>query len=55
MNDAVHSNAPSTADHAGNGFLMRRGYALLWSGWQGDLLPGDGRLTMDLPVPSLNG
>jgi hypothetical protein len=34
---------------------MRRGYSVVWSGWQGDLLPGDGRLTMDLPIPTLDG
>lgn len=55
FNDAVHSNAPSRAEHAGNGFLMRRGYTIVWSGWQGDLLPGDGRLTMALPVATDNG
>lgn len=55
FNDAVHSNTPSTLEHAGNGFLMRRGYSLVWSGWQGDILPGDGRLTMRLPVATVNG
>ena len=50
MNDALHSNDPSSAAHAGNGFLMRRGYSVIWSGWQGDILAGDGRLTMALPV-----
>ncbi|MCH8206292.1 MAG: hypothetical protein IH956_04740 [Chloroflexi bacterium] len=55
MNDALGSNEPSSHEHAGNGFLMRRGYSIVWSGWQGDLLPGDGRLTMDLPVATDNG
>lgn len=50
FNDAVHSNDPAALEHAGSGWLMRRGYTVVWSGWQGDLLPGDGRLTMDLPV-----
>ena len=50
MNDASHSNDPSSAAHAGNGFLMRRGYTVVWSGWQGDILAGDGRQTMALPV-----
>ena len=50
FNDAVHSNEPRDAAHAGNGFLMRRGYTVVWSGWQGDILPGDGRLTMKVPV-----
>ena len=51
-NDAVHDNAPSAPEHAGNGFLMRRGYTVVWSGWQGDISPGGGRLTMRLPVAS---
>ena len=55
FNDAVHSNEPASVDHAGNGFLMRRGYAVVWSGWQGDILPGNGRLTMKVPVATENG
>ena len=55
FNDAVHSNEPSAREHAGNGFLMRRGYTLVWSGWQGDILPGDGRLTVRLPVATDEG
>ena len=54
MNDAVHSNKPMLAEHAGNGYLMRRGYSIVWSGWQGDLSSGDHRLTMNLPIPSHN-
>src|SRR5215217_995603 len=30
FNDAVHSNEPLTSAHAGNGFLMRRGYSIAW-------------------------
>jgi Alpha/beta hydrolase domain len=50
FNDAVASNDPRTLAHAGNGFLMRRGYTVVWLAWQGDLLPGNGRLVLDLPV-----
>jgi hypothetical protein len=25
------------SEHAGNAFLMRRGFMLVWSGWQGDV------------------
>jgi hypothetical protein len=50
FNDAPHSNAPHRLEHAGNGFLLRRGYTILWSAWQGDLLPGEGRMTMTLPT-----
>lgn len=43
-------NNPSTSSDAGNGFLMRQGYAVLWSGWNGDVLPGGDRLQIELPV-----
>ena len=54
-NDATHSNDPKSLDHAGNGYLFRRGYTIVWSAWQGDLLPGDGRAVMKLPVATDNG
>ena len=50
FNDAPASNNPSTLADAGNGFLMRRGYSLVWAAWEGDLLPGDGRMILDVPV-----
>ena len=49
FNDAVASNEPVLSEECGNGFLFRRGYSIVWVAWQGDLLPGDGRLTMRLP------
>ena len=55
LNDAPLTDNPSTPEHAGNGFLMRRGYTVLWSGWQGDILPRDDLMSMDLPVASMNG
>jgi Alpha/beta hydrolase domain len=55
FNDARHSNNPKALEHAGNGFLFRRGYSFVWGAWQGDLLPGDGRVTMNLPVATDNG
>jgi hypothetical protein len=36
--------------HAGNGFLMRRGFTIVWSGWQGDVPPGADRLTARFPT-----
>ena len=33
FNDAPPSNDPTTAADAGNGFLMRQGYTIVWSGW----------------------
>jgi hypothetical protein len=47
---AQRSNNPSTLAHAGDGFMMRQGYSLVWSGWQGDLLPAEGRMTASFPV-----
>ena len=48
--DAPPSNAPLLPAHAGNGFLFRRGYVVVAAAWQGDLLPGQTRLLLDLPV-----
>lgn len=50
FNDAAHSNEPLSAAHAGNGYLMRRGYAVVWVAWEGDMLPGGGRMVLDAPV-----
>ena len=50
FNDALHSNDPQSPAHAGNGFLMRRGYTVVFGSWQGDLLLGDGKMMLDLPV-----
>jgi hypothetical protein len=47
---AERSNNPTTLAHAGDGFMMRQGYTLVWSGWQGDVMPGSGRLTTSFPV-----
>ncbi len=55
FNDAPGSNDPRTSAHAGNGFLMRRGYTIVFGAWQGDLLAGDGRMLLDLPVAHENG
>lgn len=55
FNDAVGSHDPRTLEHAGNGFLMRRGYTVAWLAWQGDLQPGEGRMLIDLPIATDNG
>ncbi|MGE3917293.1 MAG: hypothetical protein AB7F78_16505, partial [Hyphomicrobiaceae bacterium] len=52
FNDAPGSNDPRSAAHAGNGFLFRRGYTVVMAGWQADLLPGDNRFLLDVPVRS---
>ena len=49
-------NDLAKAADAGNGFLMNRGYTIVWSGWQGDVVPGGGRMTFSPPVvPELSG
>ncbi|HXZ88477.1 MAG TPA: alpha/beta hydrolase domain-containing protein [Candidatus Binataceae bacterium] len=55
FNDAPRVNDPSSAADAGNGFLMRQGHTLLWSGWQGDVTEGDDRLLARLPIATDNG
>jgi Alpha/beta hydrolase domain len=55
LNDAPQSNDPSTIEDAGNGFLMRQGYTIVWCGWQGDLTPQKDWLVMGVPVASING
>lgn len=55
LNDAPQSNDPTTIKDAGNGFLMRQGYTLVWCGWQGDLLPQTNCLAMGVPVATHNG
>ena len=54
-NPAVVNDLAKAAD-AGNGFLMNRGYTIVWSGWQGDIVPGGGRMTFSPPsVPGVTG
>jgi hypothetical protein len=50
FNDAVPTNEPGSEAHLGNGFLMRRGYTLVALAWQGDILPGVDRMSMQLPI-----
>jgi hypothetical protein len=50
FNDASTWNNPPKAGDGGNGFLMNRGYTVVFSGWQGEL-PADGRMkTISVPV-----
>jgi hypothetical protein len=57
LNDAAFSNDPETPAEAGNGFLFRRGFTLLWSAWAADVAatPGDNRLILRAPVATENG
>ncbi len=54
LNRGSSSAIPSTAEEAGDGFLMSRGYTLVWSGWQTDV--ADDLLNLSLPVlPDVTG
>jgi len=35
---------------AGDGFMQKEGYTIVWFGWQPDVAPGNARLTMTAPV-----
>lgn len=43
----VGGNEPTTA---GDGFLQKMGYTIIWSGWQPDVLAGAGRMTGHVPA-----
>ncbi|MCA9008417.1 MAG: hypothetical protein KDB01_01665, partial [Planctomycetaceae bacterium] len=49
FNNAPGNNDPKDETHAGNGFLMRHGFTVVWSGWDGELLPGNNRLRLFPP------
>ncbi len=55
LNDAPANNDPAAAADAGNGFLMRNGYVVLWSAWQGGVAPGEGRMLASLPIATDHG
>ena len=55
LDDApANSNDPGKREDAGNGFLMRQGYTLVWSGWDAisGVTPGigGGPFVLDAPV-----
>lgn len=51
FNEGERSNDPRDLVHAGNGFLLREGYSVLWTGWSGEILAdGTNRLLSGLPI-----
>ncbi|MGE0222512.1 MAG: alpha/beta hydrolase domain-containing protein [Acetobacteraceae bacterium] len=50
LNYGADGNRPTTREHAGDGFLMRRGFSLLWSAWQTGVPAGMDRLNAQFPV-----
>jgi hypothetical protein len=58
INDAkkcLGSNLLESAGDAGNGFLMRQGYVIAFSAWQGGVAPGEGHMLADFPVATDSG
>lgn len=52
---ASASNDPTSEKDAGDGFLMKQGYTVVASGWQGDVPPGNNRLVGHFPVAAEPG
>jgi hypothetical protein len=52
---ASASNDPTSEKDAGDGFLMKQGYTVVASGWQGDVPAGDKRLVANFPVATEPG
>src|SRR5213079_1958313 len=54
VNDAPEPNGsvndPRTVGDSGNAFTFRRGDTMVWSGWQSDVVPGGGRMTIRVPA-----
>jgi hypothetical protein len=50
LNRGADGNRPITAAHAGDGFLMRHGFNLLWSAWQTGVPAGADRLNAVFPI-----
>ena len=48
-------NDPKTAADVGNGFPLRRGYTLVWSGWDPDAPRANMGLALSAPVATDNG
>lgn len=55
FNGGARVNDPTAKSEAGNGFLFRRGYTVVWCGWIGELLPGNNRLLLKAPIATENG
>ena len=50
FNDAPSGNNPQKPEDLGNGFLMRNGFTVMWSGWIQDLPAANNVMRIQLPV-----
>ena len=55
FNHARGSTDPTTEAEMGDGFLMRRGFTLVWVGWQFDVPDTARMLRLYAPVATDNG
>lgn len=55
FNRGQGSSDPVSAAHFGDGFLQRRGFSLLWVGWQFDVPETDGMLRVSVPTAGAGG
>lgn len=55
FNNGGGGNDPTMAADAGDGFLFRRGYTVVWCGWIAEVLPGNHRLRLRAPVATDKG
>jgi hypothetical protein len=56
FNGAKPNNNPFTGEDAGDGLLMREGYSVLWTGWNGDVMDdGKDRMLVQLPIAQEDG
>ncbi len=52
---AFRLNRTAGADHVGDGFLMKQGFAVICIGWEFDVRARDGAIRIDVPVATENG
>lgn len=55
VNNAPLGQHPNRLDDPGNGFLMRQGFTILWSAWQGDVPASNERMVAEFPIPTDGG
>ena len=49
LNSVPTATDPTAPLEAGNGYLMRRGYTVVWAGWQADVPPTPGLIGLHVP------
>jgi len=55
VNNRGGTTAPRIIDGDADDFLLRQGFAVLWSGWIAEVHPGGGRFMMSAPVATQDG